>query len=194
MHIPLATLSNDLLTLRELDGGDAESLFSVLSTPQVSRFISMPPRSPQAFGRFIKWASQQREEGRLLCFGVVPRGHYYAVGVVQVRPQTRLSETAEWGFALGEAYWGTGLFVSSAALLLDHVFETTRLQRLEARTMVDNPRGNGVLRKLGASREALLREGFAQDGRRFDQWLWAILRPEWRRRHPRRGSAIVVPH
>ena len=32
-------------------------------------------------------------------------------------------QTREWGFALGSAYWGTGLFVAGATHVLDFAFE-----------------------------------------------------------------------
>jgi RimJ/RimL family protein N-acetyltransferase len=41
--------------------------------------------------------------------------------------------TAEWGFAVGSAFWGTGVFRESAELLLAFAFETIGVHRLEAR-------------------------------------------------------------
>jgi RimJ/RimL family protein N-acetyltransferase len=87
---------------------------------------------------------------------------------------------AEWGFILGKAYWGTGLFASGAQRVVDFAFDVMGVHRLEARAAVPNGRGNGALMKLGAVREAVLRQSFERHGERLDQHLWGIARDDWR--------------
>ena len=55
------------------------------------------------------------------------------------------------------------------------------VDRLEARASVHNGRGNGALRKVGATVEARLRQALARDGRHTDQLLWSIVKDEWSR-------------
>ena len=52
--------------------------------------------------------------------------------------------------------------------------------RLEARAAVQNGRGNGALRKIGAVREGVLRRSFLRNGEYLDQALWTILAEDWR--------------
>ena len=174
-------LSTDTVTLRELQSQDAHPLYTLLTTESVARFIAPPPKTVDGFGRFIAWTGRQREAGRLYCFGIVPKDSDTAVGLIQIRPQIELG-TAEWGFALSEKFWGKGLFVASAELVMRFVFETAGIHRLEARTAVGNERGNGVLKKLGATREALLRRAMHKNGEYLDQALWSILADEWNSR------------
>jgi RimJ/RimL family protein N-acetyltransferase len=54
------------------------------------------------------------------------------------------------------------------------------LHRLEARAAVANGRGNGALRKLGAIKEAVLRQSFERHGARLDQVVWGLVREDWR--------------
>jgi RimJ/RimL family protein N-acetyltransferase len=88
--------------------------------------------------------------------------------------------TAEWGFALGSAFWGSGMFVDGAEMVLNFAVETVGVLRLEARAAVANGRGNGALRKLGAVQEGVLRRSFLKNGEFLDQMLWSILGEEWR--------------
>ncbi len=168
------------LTLRELTAADAPRLAATLTTAEVNRFISPPPTSVAGFERFIAWTHRERAAGRYACFAVVPDGETVAVGIFQVRLLDGRDGVAEWGFILGEAYWGTGLFLAGAQRVVDFAFETMGLQRLEARAAVANGRGQGALAKLGAVREAVLRQSFERHGERLDQTLWAILKDEWR--------------
>ena len=44
------------VVMRELRASDAPSLFALLTTEEVSRFISPPPSTVEGFERFIAWA------------------------------------------------------------------------------------------------------------------------------------------
>lgn len=177
----LPTIAGEGLTLRELRLSDASSLLSLLSTEEVARFLSPPPTTVEGFERFIEWTLRKRAEGTYVCFAVVPRGMRHAVGFFQVRALGADLSTAEWGFALGQPFWGTGLFVEGATHTLDFAFNQLGVQRLEARAAAGNGRGNGALRKMGAVCEAVLRGAFLKDGEHLDQLLWSILPGDWRR-------------
>ena len=176
----LPVLCADGVTLRELRVSDAASLHQVLTTEEVSRFISPPPSTVEGFARFIEWAQRERAAGRYVCFAVVPEGSDDAVGLFQIRRLAETFEVAEWGFALGRAMWGTGVFTASAAAVVEFAIDTLHVRRLEARCSVANGRGNGALQKIGASREAVLRKSFLKNGEYYDQVLWSITAGEWR--------------
>jgi [ribosomal protein S5]-alanine N-acetyltransferase len=171
------------VTLRELRLSDASSLHRLLTTEEVSRFISPPPSTVAGFERFIAWALAERTAGRYVCFAVVPEGTDTAVGIFQVRQLDPAFEVAEWGFAIGAEFWGTGLFAAAAPAVVEFAIETLGVRRLEARSAVGNGRGNGALQKVGAMREAVLRQSFLKDGIYHDQMLWAIDAEEWRLLH-----------
>jgi RimJ/RimL family protein N-acetyltransferase len=175
----LPVLTNKGVTLRELRITDAQSLFAMLTTEEVSRFISPPPSTVEGFERFIAWTIHQRRLGTYACFAVTVEGSDTAIGIFQVRELEPGFRTAEWGFAIGSPYWGTGVFQKGAELVINFAFETVGIHRLEARAAVKNGRGNGALRKLGAVQEALLRKSFLRNGEYLDQVLWTILEEDW---------------
>lgn len=184
----LPVLEGAGVTLREIVASDAVSLVAHLSTDEVSRFVSPPPTTVDGYRAFIDRAHRERAHGQFLCYGIVPEGESAATGLLQVRAIEAGFGMAEWGGALGAAYWGSGVFVESARLLLDFVFDIVGTQRLEARAAVMNGRGNGALRKLGAVQEGVLRRSFQRHGQLYDQVLWSILAEDWRlQRSPRRG-------
>jgi len=176
--LPLMAAST--FTLRELRAEDAPSLFAMLTTEEVARFISPPPTTIEGFKAFIAWTLQQRELGNYICYGVVPSGMTTAIGLFQLRSLEPGFSSCEWGFALGSAYWGTGLFVEGARVLLTFGVDVVGTQRFEARAAVANGRGNGALRKIGAVQEGVLRRSFLRSGQYYDQVLWSILAEDWR--------------
>jgi ribosomal-protein-alanine N-acetyltransferase len=187
----LPVLVGRSITLRELRPSDAASLFAMLSTEEVARFISPAPTTVAGFERFIACSQREREAGNFLCFGIVPHGMDTAVGLFQVRQTEPGFATAEWGFAIGSGYWGNGMFVEGAQMVLDFAFEVIGVHRLEARAVVQNGRGNGALRKIGALQEGILRRSFRRNGEYLDQVLWTIIATD---RDQSRGSRGTLVH
>jgi RimJ/RimL family protein N-acetyltransferase len=177
----LPVLTGSMVTLRELRLADAPSLLSMLSTEEVARFISPPPTTVEGFERFIAWTHRERAAGNYVCFAVVPHGMDTAIGIFQVRQLEPGFATAEWGFAIGSSFWGTGVFIDAAKMIVDFSFDVVGAHRLEARAAVLNGRGNGALRKVGAVQEGVLRKSFLRNGEYLDQTLWTILDEDWRR-------------
>ncbi len=176
----LPVLAGNEVVLRELRMSDAPALFTLLSTGPVARFISPPHASVAGFERFISWTLRQRAAGTYGCYAVTLTGYDTAIGLFQVRQLEPGFQTAEWGFALGAEFWGTGLFRTSAELVLGFAFDTLHVHRLEARACLANGRGIGALRKLGAYQEAVLRRSFHRGSQFLDQALFTIIGDEWR--------------
>ena len=184
--LPVLTGSN--FTLRELRVEDAPSLLAMLTTEEVARFISPPPTTVEGFERFIKWTHRERQAGSYACFAIVPKGLTTAIGIFQVRSLEPGFGTAEWGFAMGSEFWGSGFFVEGARLVLDFAFDVIGVSRMEARAATANGRGNAALRKIGAVQEGVLRRSFLRNGIHYDQVLWGILAEDWRLQ----GLALVA--
>ena len=186
----LPVLACDGFTLRELRLTDASTLLALLTTEEVTRFISPPPTTLEGFERFIRWTEGERQAGRYLCFAVVPEGHDAAVGLFQVRQLDARFDTGEWGFAIGSEFWGSGFFSKGAEAVLSYAFDVVGVRRLEAKAAVQNSRGNGALRKIGAVQEGILRKSFLRGGKLIDQALWAIIDEDWYRSKAVWGSKI----
>jgi ribosomal-protein-alanine N-acetyltransferase len=176
----LPVLTGQQVVLRELRISDAASLFAVLTAREVTRFISPPPSTVEGFERFIAWTHRQRIAGTYACFAVTLKGVNTAVGIFQVRETEPGFATAEWGFAIGSTFWGTGVFKEGAQLVLEFAFETLGVHRLEARAAVKNGRGCGALLKIGAVPEGALRKSLHCNGEYLDQVLYAVVEDDWR--------------
>ncbi len=175
----LPVLAGPCALVRELCLTDAPALMTMLTTEEVTRFISPPPTTVKGFEQFIEYTHRERAAGTQVVYGILPAGYKDAMGLIQVRQLAPRFLIAEWGFALGSPFWGTGAFMNSARLVLDFAFTDLGVHRLEARAVVQNARGNGVLRKLGAAPEGVLRRSFPRNGTYMDQLLWSILAEDW---------------
>jgi ribosomal-protein-alanine N-acetyltransferase len=191
-HEGLPALSGSLITLRELRPSDAPSLLASVGTAEVTRLISPPPPTVEGFEKFIAWTHRQREARKSVAFAVVLKESDTVIGLFQVRALQPAFDIAEWGFALGSEFWGKGIFMDAALLVLDYAFDVLGVHRLEARAAIKNGRGNGALQKLGAVQEAVLRGSFLRDGVYLDQGFWTILIDAWRQNRAARGVVRIV--
>ena len=188
----LPVLNGQIATVREPRTSDVPMLLAMLTTEEVGRFVGPIPTTRAGFEQFVAWTHREREAGRCFSFGVVPKGMDDAVGVFLVRQLEPGFATAEWQFAIGSAFWGTGLFIETARMVIDFLFDTVGAHRLEARTPINNGRGNGALRKIGATHEGVLRRSFLRNGEYLDEALWAVVDCDWQALTSRRRAALPV--
>ncbi len=175
------TLHGDLATLREVAVSDVDTLFTLFSDPAVSAYMAPPPPTLAKFAGFVEWAHQQRSRGQGVCFGIVPHGMSAAVGILQVRLESTLSD-AEWGFVLSTHFWSTGVFCDAANALVEFAFTAMHVERLEARIALRNRRAHAAVRKLGARFETMLAGASPQGIPRDPESVWTLREHDWRNR------------
>jgi [ribosomal protein S5]-alanine N-acetyltransferase len=186
----LPTFRVGKVTLRDLRESDASALMAMLTSDEVAAFISPLPTTVEGFHGFITEVHNERLLGNSFCYGIVPDGYDDAMGLFQVRQLEPGFGSAEWGFALGSPFWGSGAFLDGARAVIDFSFGVVGVHRLEARSITSNGRGNAALRKVGAMQEGILRRSFQRNGRLYDQVLWSILRDDWRQGQPVAGPML----
>ncbi|MGB3437344.1 MAG: GNAT family protein [Actinophytocola sp.] len=119
--------------------------------------------------------AQARDEGRIL--GIWVGGKL--VGGTLFRVWTRSMGTCELGVWLAPEAVGRGLVTRASKVMIDWAFRVRGMHRVEWRCATTNTRSSAVARRLGMTREGVLREAFQLRGVRHDTEMWAILASEW---------------
>jgi ribosomal-protein-alanine N-acetyltransferase len=177
-------LRGDVTTLREVAESDVYALFTLFSDPAVTAYMAPPPPTLAKFAGFVVWSHQEREQGRGLCFGIVPDGMTAAVGIMQVRSMDSTLSSAEWGFVLSAHFWSTGAFFDAANVLVEFAFTTMQVDRLEARIAIRNRRAHAAVQKLGARSESTLATSSPPGIPRDPELVWTLRQDDWRTRPP----------
>lgn len=175
-------LRGDLTMLREVDGSDVFSLFTLFADPAVTAYMAPPPPTLAKFAGFVVWSHQEREQGRGLCFGIVPDGMTAAIGILQVRSLDPTLSSAEWGFVLSAHFWSTGVFFDAANMFVEFAFTTMHVDRLEARIALRNRRAHAAVQKLGARSESTLATSSQTGIPRDPELVWTLREEDWRNR------------
>ena len=201
----LPVLRSGDVVLREVQVSDAPVLASLLSTPEMTRYISTPPSSVEGYEQFIAASQRAREKGEGACFTVTFGDRDTPIGLFQVRVTSAgaaaaeglsaARDSAEWGFAVAPQFWGSGVFPVAASLVLEFVFQQMGAHRLEARCALKNGRGGKALTKVGAVPEGILRKALLCGDEHLDQVLYAIVADDWRGCRDRcRSIAVTLVH
>ncbi|WP_228973014.1 GNAT family N-acetyltransferase [Streptomyces sp. DH12] len=102
------------------------------------------------------------------------------VGAVIFRRLDVRQGSAEAGCWLEPSAVGRGLVTRAVRVLVDWAVEERGIHRVEWVVSSGNLPSIAVARRLGMTREAVLRESHPYRGVRHDEEVWAVLAPEWR--------------
>lgn len=169
------------LRLRPFDDSDADALFALHRNADVLRFWDAPPWSErQRAERFIAACREMGEAGTgtRLAIDRVSDGEF--IGWCSVTGWNRDFRSASMGYCLDDAAWGHGYATEAARALLQWVFDTWGVNRVQAATDTRNAASARVLEKLGFVREGTLREDCVVNGEVSDSWVYGLIRREWR--------------
>ena len=91
-----------------------------------------------------------------------------------------VNRSAEIGYWVGEEFEGRGIITRCCRALIDHLFDTVGLNRVQINCNVDNVKSRAVPERLGFKLEGVHRQvEFLHD--KFGDWaVYAMLREEWK--------------
>ena len=84
--------------------------------------------------------------------------------------------TAEFGYWLGEKFWGRGVMSEAVTAFTDFCFGNFPIRRIYAEPFANNPVSARVLEKAGFIFEARLKNNVIKDGELLDSLLYAKTR------------------
>lgn len=93
------------------------------------------------------------------------------------------SYQAEMGYDLAKEHWGNGIMTEAMEAVIDFGFEEMGLNRIEVYVMPRNKRSVRLMKRLGFTREGLLRQRYFDEFGNFaDDILFSMLRSDWNER------------
>lgn len=84
------------------------------------------------------------------------------------------AHTGQFGYWIGEAYWGKGIATAAARAMVEHAFSGSLFERLEAPVFAWNPASMRVLEKVGFIREGVAKRSVFKDDQFTDSVIYAL--------------------
>lgn len=171
MAIPLPTALPGCV-LRPWRAADKPVLVPLANNRRVWRNLTHRFPHPYTEEDADDWIAVAAEPGASLHLAIDLGGSVVG-GVGALAGEGVHAATAQFGYWLGEPFWGRGIATAAATALAEHLASERRFARLEAQVFAWNPASMRVLEKAGFTREAVLRCAATKDGELIDTVLYA---------------------
>ncbi|MER6348830.1 GNAT family N-acetyltransferase [Streptomyces sp. NPDC001595] len=176
------SLGDDAAELRPLEPWRAEEFLAHMDRGRefVGRFIGLADAVSdlESSRAFLQAYAEKAAADTGRVFGIWVDGEL--VGGVLFRTMDVAQGTAEAGCWLEPSAVGKGLVTRAVRVIVDWAVEERGIHRVEWLAASGNEASIAVARRLGMTREGVLREYFLYRGQRYDIEVWSILAPEWR--------------
>ncbi len=141
---------------------------------------------PEFMGEFqppIQWTKAELEKMESSHFEpkvfIIEKKDGNKIGhIVQYSSYLGTVKLLEIGYALLPSERGKGYCTEAAQLMVDYLFLSMDVGRIQATTSIRNKGSQRVLEKVGFTREGTIRK--TARGERRDAYLYSILREEWK--------------
>lgn len=173
-------LESPRLVLRNFRPEDVDAFVAYRRDPEVARYQSWETYTVEEAQALVA-----RQRGREPHDG----GDWFQIALALREPDALIGDCglkleprqATIGITLARPFQGQGFGREALSCLFDHLFDRTEVRRVVADTDPDNVSAWSLLERLGMRREGHLRQSLWFKGRWADEYLYAILREEWRR-------------
>ncbi len=167
--------------------------------------IHLRPLEPSDLKEFFRWINDAEAAGEFDVFGITswadlekwtrePSGPYEFSALVIERNSTKdkvgvavryISHPVMCHMEVGFQIWdknerNKGYATEAARLLVDYLFTTRDLTRVQATTHVLNKPAQRVLEKCGFAREGRLKSALFTNGEHHDAYVYGITRRKWK--------------
>ncbi|MGI5274096.1 GNAT family N-acetyltransferase [Nonomuraea sp. CA-218870] len=176
------SLGDDGAELRPLEAWHAEEFLKHIDRGRdyIGQYVGLPDSVTdlESSRSLLRGYAEKAaaDTGRL--YGIWAGGEL--VGGVLFRTMDVAKGSAEAGCWLEPSAAGRGLVTRAVRVIIDWAVEERGIHRVEWVVSTENEPSIAVARRLGMTKEGVLREYYAYRGRRQDMEIWSVLAPEWR--------------
>lgn len=101
------------------------------------------------------------------------------IGTIGIHDLDNANHHTAMGYWIDKTYVGRGIITRCCRMLLDHLFDTMELNRVQINANVENVRSRAIPERLGFTYEGILRKVEMVEGEFRDQAVYGLLRSEW---------------
>ncbi|QEU11033.1 GNAT family N-acetyltransferase [Dermabacter vaginalis] len=177
-------LAGDFVVLEPLSLDHLEGLKDAVSDGELWKLWYANIAKPAEMRQDIERRLTLRDEGSMIPYTVIRKvddDAGYIAGLTCILNIDRANRVAEIGATwYARSVQGTAVNPEAKFLLLRHLFEVEKFQRIELRTHALNRHSRSAIEKLGATFEGVMRRHrILKNGTTRDTALYSILDHEW---------------
>jgi RimJ/RimL family protein N-acetyltransferase len=169
-----------LTAVREDDMDAIENWFNDV---EFLRYYDMLPAIPKSRGEVEKMIRDYQDSQERYIFAIREKNTGKIIGVAGFDEIINSNGTATVFIGIGDvSFKGRGLGKETMLLLMDYGFNELNFHRIQLNVIAYNEAAIKLYEGLGFIREGRYREFIFRDGKRYDMYLYGMLRKEWEAR------------
>lgn len=166
--------------LTAFNKGDAWAMSRWYEDAGFQRLVDAPHARPRSAEEIEKWFEEWQKNEREVTFAVRLLDEETPLALVSLEGILWSHGVAWLGIGIGDReQWGKGYGREAMQLVLRYGFNELNLHRIQLTVFEYNERAIALYEKLGFQREGVYREFMQRDGKRYDMYLYGLLRREW---------------
>jgi RimJ/RimL family protein N-acetyltransferase len=172
-------LKGEKVRLRPAEPNDVKYLFKSFNSPEsVGQYVNFVPFSWSGFETWVKEAASSPAQ---LTFLLIERNaDKTTIGSVVHFFAHPIYKSMEIGYGIDEpTERGKGYASEAVSLLVDFLFSTKNIERIQATTNIGNVPSQRLLERCSFKREGQLRKCDFLNGAYSDALMYSIIREEW---------------
>lgn len=180
-HCGTQRIETDRLILRRYVIEDADAMYkNWASDSDVTKFLTWQPHSSVEVSRGIieNWLKEYSDEKYYQWAIVLKDNGNEPIGDISVGQMNEDISMVHIGYCLGRAWWRRGIMSEALKAVMDFMFDTVEVNRVEARHDPRNPNSGKVMQKCGMKYEGTLRSADRNNQGICDACYYALLRSE----------------
>lgn len=173
-------MSKTSVIIRPVEGADADELFPmVYQSPVTATLIWDGPPSLDVLRETLREREVLTREGKMHQFTIVENSMGKKVGSISIRPFED-GFRADVGIWVGIPFHGKGYGAEAVRQVVQYGFDKLQLEKIEAKIFTGNQASRRLFEKAGFQLEGTIRAGAKKRGKLQDEWLFGILKSEFR--------------
>lgn len=152
---PFPILKTERLSLRQLEIGDEQEIFTLRSDSEINKYLDRPISHTLEDARnFINKINEHILNNAALYWAITVENNNTLVGTICLFGFSNENINCEIGYELLTNYQGQGIMQEAAEKVIDYAFNTIKVQKIEASLHKDNQRSIQLLNKLSFHKSA----------------------------------------
>lgn len=180
-HCGTQRIETDRLILRRYVIEDADAMYKNWAfDSDVTKFLTWQPHSSVEVSRGIieNWLKEYSDEKYYQWAIVLKDNGNEPIGDISVVHMKEDISMVHIGYCLGRAWWRRGIMSEALKAVMDFMFDTVEVNRVESRHDPMNPNSGKVMQKCGMKYEGTLRSADRNNQGICDACYYALLRSE----------------
>ena len=176
IYIP--TIISGRIKLRRILKTDLDDVYEYASDPATSEYLLWSPHPTKSFTKkYLDHIDKKYKHGEFYDWGIEIEGKM--IGTCGFTSFSIENNSAEIGYVLNKRYWGCGIAAEATRMVMKYGFTELKLNRIEAKYMVENDSSRRVMEKCLMKPEGVLRASIYSKKQYRDIGIYSILHEEY---------------